>query len=426
MAKLWKKSATKLHPAIEKYTVGTDYLFDREILPFDIVASRSHAKGLRMIGILTPLELKRILSALNSLERDFKAGKVIVRPQDEDCHTVIENYLIEKIGETGKKIHTGRSRNDQVAVAVRLYMKSRLAQIAQMARKLASQFIDAADTYSTLPMPGYSHTQQAMLTTVGHYFAAHAESFLDDADFADSVFVHIDANPLGTAAGFGTSIAIDRNYTTKELGFARPQINSLYVQNSRGKYESAYMEALAQVMLTLGKFANDMLLFTSREFDYFAIDDSLVTGSSIMPHKRNFDAMEILRGQVSVVVANQLMVKNISKNLLSGYNRDGQLTKKPLVESTHIVTDSIEIVGIVLKGLSPKSDHMKARIRSGVFTADIANELVKKGMPFRDAYKKAATMKIGEINLAKNIASKKTLGAPGNPGLDILRRRLEK
>ena len=427
MAKLWKKTDTKIAPAVEKYTAGTDYVFDVEILPFDIQASRAHAKGLQKIGILNANELKQIGEGLDALEKDFKAGKIEIRPEDEDCHTVIENYLVEKIGEAGKKIHTGRSRNDQVAVAMRLYMKTHLTSLEKDARTLAGQFIGVAEKHQDVPMPGYSHTQQAMLTTVGHYFAAYAESLLDDADLVAAVLTHIDKNPLGTGAGFGTSIPVDREFTTKELGFAGVQMNSLYVQNSRGKFESAYMEALAQLMLSLGKFANDTLLFTSQEFDYFSVDESLTTGSSIMPHKKNLDPMEILRGQVSVVVGNQLIVKDIAKNLMSGYNRDGQLIKKPLIESTHVVEDSLEVAGLVLAGLTPKPENIRAKIHKGIFTADIANEMVtKERMAFRDAYKKAANMDAGDVDLKKNIASKKSLGAPGNPGLNLLKRRLSR
>ncbi len=426
MAKLWKKSDAKMHPAVEKYTAGTDYIFDMEVLPFDIAASRAHAKGLQKIGILTSDELKKILGAFGALEKDFKAGKIAITPADEDCHTVVENYLVAKTGDAGKKIHTGRSRNDQIAVAMRLYMKEHLDTLGQGCQKLARQFLEVADTYKVMPMPGYTHTQQAMLTTVGHYFAAHVESLLDDADFLAAVRMHIDKNPLGSAAGFGTSIPLDREFTRKELGFASMQVNSLYVQNSRGKFESAYLEALAQVMLTLGRFANDMLLFTSQEFDYFSIDDSFVTGSSIMPHKKNLDPFELMRGNVSVVSANQLMVKDISKNLLSGYNRDGQLIKKPLIESTHIVEDSLAIAALALHAIAPKPESIRAKIAKGMFTADIANELVmQKSVPFRDAYKRAASTRISDVDLAKNIASKKSLGAPGNLGLDILRKRLK-
>ncbi len=416
-----------MNPAVETYTAGTDYLFDKEILLFDIEASMAHANGLEKIGVLTSVELGQIVGALESLKSEFKAGSIEITPADEDCHTVIENYLVEKIGEAGKKIHTGRSRNDQVLTATRLYMKHHLTQLTQQCVGLASDFVDVAEKYKEVPMPGYSHTQQAMLSSVGHYMLAHAEALLDDSDFLASVLKHIDKSPLGSAAGFGVSIPLDREFTAKELGFGGVQVNSLYCQNSRGKFESTYMEALAQIMLTLGKFATDMLLFTSQEFDYFSIDPSLTTGSSIMPHKHNLDVMEILRGNVSVVIANQLMIKGIAKNLLSGYNRDGQLIKKPLIESTHIVADSLEVASLVLKGLTPKPESIKAKINPGIFTADIANQMVvDQGMPFRDAYKAAADMRPEDVDLQKNIASKVSLGGPGNLNIDGYRARIAK
>lgn len=426
MSKLWKKSDTTIHPAVEKYTAGTDYLFDQEVLPFDIVGTRAHVKGLESAGVLSAGELQQTLAALDALEKDFTAGSVHISPEDEDCHTVLENYLVAKIGEVGKKVHTGRSRNDQVLTATRLYMKHHLGALKKQCVELATSFVDYADKQKDVPMPGYSHTQQGMLSSVGHYMLAHAEALLDDADFIDIVSNHMDKSPLGSAAGFGVSIPLKREMVAKELGFAKLQVNSLYAQNSRGKFESAYMEALAQVMLTLGKFANDMLLFTSQEFDYFSVDASLTTGSSIMPHKHNLDAMEILRGNVSVVIANQLMIKDIAKNLLSGYNRDGQLMKKPLIESTHIVQDSIEIAGLVLQGLSPKPDSIRAKINPGIFTADIANDMVQQqGVAFRDAYKAAADMRPEDVDLQKNLASKVSLGGPGNLYIEGYRNRIE-
>ncbi|MCR4280825.1 MAG: lyase family protein, partial [Candidatus Kaiserbacteria bacterium] len=269
MSKLWKKTEEKSNPVVEKYTAGTDSVFDMELMPFDIEASLAHAKGLEKIGILSAGELKEIQGGLDALTKDWKAGKIKITPEDEDCHTVIENYLTEKIGDTGRKLHTGRSRNDQVVTAVRLYMKNHLARIESSSVALADAFLKMAEKYEKVPMPGYSHTQQAMLSSLGHYFSAFTESLLDDADFISAVLKHMNKNPLGSAAGFGTSIPVDREFTAKELGFASVQVNSLYCQNSRGKFESIFMEALAQVMLTLGKFAGDMLIFTSQEFDYF-------------------------------------------------------------------------------------------------------------------------------------------------------------
>ncbi len=428
MTKLWKKSKQELNPVIEKYTAGQDYIFDAILMPFDIQASRAHAKGLHKIGVLTRQELKKILKTLELIEKEFHAGKIKITPADEDCHTIIENYLVQKLGDVGKKIHTGRSRNDQVLVALRLYMKHNLMMISQKCVTLAAAFLDFAKKYKDIPMPGYSHTQQAMLSSAGHYMLSFVESLLDDADYLMLVAKHLDKNPLGSAAGFGVSIPLDRVFTTKELGFVDIQVNALYCQNSRGKFESLFLEALVQVMSTLGRFAHDLLLFTSQEFDFFVVHESLVTGSSIMPHKHNLDVMEILRGNVGVVSANQLAVKGINKNLLSGYNRDLQLTKKPLMESVKIILGSLEVVKIVLKGLAPKSENIRIKIHKDIFAADIANKLVlEKDIPFRDAYKAAMGMLRDYIpNLEENIASKKSLGAPGNLSIGYYRARVQK
>lgn len=428
MGKIWDKSKKEtLHPAVEKYTVGTDTVFDMEFLPFEIAADRAHAKTLQKAGILTAEELQKISGGLDALEKDFAGGKIGIKTSDEDCYTVIENYLTEKLGDIGKKIHTGRSRNEVVTM-VRLYMKQNLSWLKNKTLALANSYAEYAEKYKDVPMPGYSHAQQAMLSSVGHYFSAFAESLLDDAEYISSTAKYLDKSPLGSAAGFGVSIPLDREFAAKELGLSKIQVNSLYCQNSRGKFESAYMECLAQIMLTLGRFANDMLLFTSKEFDFFSADNSIVTGSSIMPQKRNLDVLEIMRGNASVVIANQLLIKDLTKNLISGYNRDGQLIKKPLVESTKIVFDSVEVTGIVLSGLAPKPDSMKEKITSGIFTADIANDLVlKKGIPFRDAYKEAALQTAKEIpDLSKNLASKVSLGAPGNLRLQKLKEKIRK
>jgi argininosuccinate lyase len=427
MAKLWKKNDSKSDPVIERYTAGTDYIFDMRLMPYDITASRAHAKELTRIGILSKNELADISDAFDSLAQDWAHGKIVITPEDEDCHTVIENYLVEKIGVAGKKIHTGRSRNDQVLTAVRLYLKAYLQKIYSSTQDLAESFLKRAEKYQDIPMPGYSHTQQAMLTTVGHYYANFVESLLDDADFVAAAIKHLDKSPLGTAAGFGSSIPLDRERTAKDMGFGSIQINSLYAQNSRGKFESIAMEALAQVMLTLSRFATDMLFFISQEASFFTAGEAIVTGSSIMPQKRNLDPLELVRGNTSIVIANQLAIKDISKSLISGYNRDLQLIKKPLMESIDIVASSVDVIGIVLENLTPNTEIIAAKIHPGIFMADIANDMVRNdGIPFRDAYKRIKDMPVDAIDLAGNIASKKTLGAPGNLALDQYRKRIAK
>lgn len=417
MNKLWKKNgAIGLHPLVEKYTVGSDYLLDMELLPFDIEASKAHAKGLEKIEVILPEELEKMLGVLEILKKKFLAGKVEIKVEDEDCHTVIENYLIEELGDVGKKIHTGRSRNDQVLVAMRLWMKDKLLTVSDLAKKLEKKCWQLAKKHQFVPMPGYTHTQQAMLTSVGHYLANFAEALADDRQFLEAVLNQIDQNPLGSAAGFGVSFPLDRELTTKELGFGKVQNNSLYCQNSRGKFESLYLEGMVQVMMTLGKMAGDFLLWTSREFDFFAVAEELVTGSSIMPQKKNLDLLEIMRGNVAVVMANQMMVKDISKNLLSGYNRDFQLIKKPLFESVEIVLSSLEVMMIFLDGIEPKEETLKAAIKKDIFAADLANALVKnEGVSFRDAYGMAMDKLLGmEFDFEENLKTKISPGAAFN------------
>ena len=419
MSKLWKKSATKLHPLIEKYTVGEDYLLDAVLMPYDIQASAAHAKGLEKIGIFNKDELAKVLSRLKQLDKDFKGGKVKISIEDEDCHTVIENYLTKKYKTLGQKIHTGRSRNDQVLTAMRLYMKDQLGSLENKGKKLAIELLEFAKKHQKVAMPGYSHTQQAMLSSVGHYFCAYTESLIDDLSFLGHAYTHIDKNPLGSAAGFGVPLLLPRELTTKAMGFKEVQINSLYCQNSRGKFESIYMEALSQIMLTLSRFANDLILFTSQEFNFFKIKDNLVTGSSIMPQKRNLDGLEILRANASVIISNHLLIQNICKSLISGYHRDLQLMKKALIESTDIVKDSIEIAMLYVNGITPNETIIAEKISKEIFAADIATEMAKKEkIPFRSAYQQAMKeVKKYKVDLQANLSSKKSLGAPGN--LDI-------
>lgn len=428
MSKLWKKTATKLNPLIEKYTVGEDYLLDTQLMPYDIQATKAHIKGLEKIGILNKGELKKLTARLNKLEKEFKAGKVKIRIQDEDCHTVIENYVTKKYKRLGQKVHTGRSRNDQVLVALRLFQLDNLREVKKEAKKLAKSLLDFANEHKNIPMPGYTHTQQAMLSSVGHYFLSYTESLIDDIEFLSTVEKQLNKNPLGSAAGFGVPLLLDREFTKRELKFKLVQVNSLYCQSSRGKFESLYLEALSQIMLTLNKFASDIILFTSQEFNYFKVKSSLTTGSSIMPQKKNHDALEILRGQTTVVINNQKLIKDLTKNLISGYHRDLQLIKKPLFKSTDITKDSLAIVSLYLKGIKPQEKAITEKITKDIFMADLATEMAKdKKIPFRTAYKKAfKEIKKYSPDLAENIKSKISLGAPGNLDIHHYLNRLKK
>lgn len=427
MSKLWAKSGSKLHPLVEKYTVGDDYLLDQILMPYDIQATKAHIKGLQKIGILKKDELNKLLSQLTRLDKEFKKGKVKIRIQDEDCHTVIENFVTKKYKKLGGKIHTGRSRNDQVLTALRLYMKDQLSNIRKEAKKLARAFLNESEKYLKVPLPGYTHTQQAMLSSIGHYYLSFTEALIDDIEFLDSAHTHINKNPLGSAAGYGVSLLLDREFTRKELGFRKVQINSLYCQSSRGKFESIYLEAICQIMMTLSKFASDLIFFTARELDFFKVKNNLVTGSSIMPQKRNLDAMEILRAKTQVVINNHNLIQNLTKGLISGYHRDLQLMKKPLFESTAIALESLEIAELYLKNITPNESKIAKTITRDIYTADLATELAaKKKVPFRTAYTKALkAIKKYRPNPEDNIKSKISLGGPGNLDLHHYKNKLK-
>ncbi|MBL4694122.1 hypothetical protein JKY72_02030 [Candidatus Gracilibacteria bacterium] len=258
-----------------------------------------------------------------------------------------------------------------------------------------------------------------MLSSLGHYFASFTESLVDDGEMQKAALKLIDQNPLGSAAGFGVSFPLDREMTTKELGFAKVQNNSLYCQTSRGKFEAFVIESLVQTMLTLGRFAQDMIIFTTQEFDYFSVEDSMTTGSSIMPQKKNLDYMEVLRGEVSRVISFHSLVCDLTKNQISGYNKDLKFVKQPVMDSFDSVMGSLTVVKKMLAAIEPKVEVIESKISKGMFAADIANDLVKnEGMPFRDAYKVAMErLEDAEIDFAENIASKVSPGAPGNLGL---------
>lgn len=428
MKKLWQKNDYQLNKEIESYTVGADYILDNQLLLYDIQASIAHVYGLEKIEILTKKETRVIVKTLKQINNDWMMGKIKIKVANEDCHTVIENILTKKLGDLGKKIHTGRSRNDQVLVALRLYMKNNLKEINDLTIKLAKTLLSKAYQFTSVPFPGYSHTQQAMISSVAHYYASFLESLCDDTKFLLKVREQLDKNPLGSAAGFGVNLPIDRNLTTKILKFKQTQNNSLYCQNSKGKFESIFLEAIAQVMMTVGKMADDMIIFTAQEFSFFKIDNSITTGSSIMPQKKNLDVLEIIRGNISVIFANQLLVKELNKNTFSGYNRDTQLMKKPLFESVEIVKNTLKVMNIFLKNIQPDQDQIVKKIKNNILMADMALELVQKNkIPFRKAYIQATKITtLKNIDYSKEISKKISAGSAGNLKLEMYKKIIDK
>ena len=429
MTKIWQKSNLKSNPVIEKYNTGDDYLMDMEIFPFDIIASSAHAEMLGKIGVLSSDEVKSITKELDIILNNFNDGKIKIKIEDEDCHTVIENLLIKKLGDMGKKIHTGRSRNDQVLTAVRLYTVNKLKIIANLNKELINLLISFAEKNKNSPLPGYTHTQQAMLSSFAHWSLSFVEGLINDQEILNKAIEINNQNPLGTAAGFGVSFPLDREHTRKKLNFDKNIVNSLFAQASRGKFESLTLESLSQVMLTLSRFATDMLFFTARETGFVKVVDSLTTGSSIMPQKKNLDSMELMRGNASIIFSNQLAIKNIPKGVMSGYNRDLQLIKKPLIESLNITEDSLKVAYEFIKGMTIDEQAVKQAIKKDIFAADMANEMVEmEGVSFRDAYVKVGQEldRVKDFDLEKNIKSKKSLGSPGNLDINYYKKILKK
>src|SRR3989339_214998 len=420
MTKIWQSKSTKLHPLVEKYTVGNDYELDKRLLPYDVQASKAHAQALAKLKIISKTELAKLTRGLNEILKLHQAGKFVIKLADEDCHTAIENYLIKKLGPLGKKIHTGRSRNDQVLVATRLYTRKKLKQISQELVKLEKVFLNMANKYQNLPLPGYTHTRRAMPSSVGHWSAAYLEELIDDHKLLESAYNLNDQNPLGAAAGYGVNFRLDRKMTSRLLKFKRTQINSLYAVNSRGKTESYILAVSTQIMMTLGRLANEMIWFTTPEFNFFHLPWEFTTGSSIMPQKRNPDVFEILRRNVSVIVALQTQIKDISKNLISGYNRDTQLTKEPLIKGLGITRRSLEIAALIMPKIKPNAKVLIKSLTTEMFANHEANKLVKKGMPFREAYQqvKENLDKLTVPDPVKAIKEVVSLGGPGNLGLE--------
>ncbi|MBN8549751.1 MAG: argininosuccinate lyase [Deltaproteobacteria bacterium] len=429
MAKLWEKSQGKradLQAAVNRYIVN-DLAADNILLPFDVEASIAHAQMLSEVGLLDTESAQKIITQLRRIPELHAQGKFVIRQENEDVHTEIENFLVQELGDIGKRVHAGRSRNDQVLVAMRLYVRHELQQTKKLLLATADAALQFASQFEFVPMPGFSHMQHAMPSSVGQWAGAVVESLLDDCRVLDSAIALINQNPLGSAAGFGTALPIQRERTTELLRFDRVQVNSLYCQNSRGKFDAFTIAAMLQVMLTLGKFANDLVVFTSKEFSFFKIHPELTTGSSIMPQKRNLDIMEVLRANVSMVQALQLQAQSAGMNLISGYNKDLQNGKEAVMKTFSITQESLRISALVLQNLEPDEQGLaRAFEDKEIFATDFVNELVLKGAAFRDAYKQVGSNlgALSKVDPVQNIKSKTHLGATGNLALDGYRKSI--
>jgi argininosuccinate lyase len=427
MSQLWNKGYN-VNDEIIKFTVGNDYELDQKMVKQDALGSAAHALMLKKIGILNKTETDKLLKELKNIVDLDKKGKFKVKQEQEDVHTAIENHLVEKLGSLGKKIHTARSRNDQVVVNTRLYNKEKLQDIYNYTLSLAEVIYKFAKKYEKVPLPGYTHMQRAMPSSVDMWAGSFLEAILDDLKVLKMAYEINDQCPLGSAAGFGVNLNIDREYTSKLLGFKKLQNNSMYVSYGRGKIDAHVLYALYSVMNTMAKMANDILMFSMSEFQFIKLPDQFCTGSSIMPQKKNGDVFELTRGKCKVMLGYLIQEIEIFTPLLSGYNRDTQLTKEPLVKGLELAENTIKIMSLTVNGLEVNKENCVKALSPDIFATDYALDLVKKGMPFRDAYRDVAKhiKELKAIDPNKNILEKNHVGATGNLRLSLSKKELEK
>jgi argininosuccinate lyase len=385
--KLWDKGFS-IDKQIENFTVGNDREIDMHIAKYDVQASLAHAIMLESINIISADELKDLKRGLQELANDIENGTFIIEPSFEDVHSKIEWELTNKLGEVGKKIHTARSRNDQVLVALHLYYKENLANINGKVKTLFDTLIKLADTHKDSLLPGYTHLQVAMPSSFGLWFSAYAELLIDDVYLLNAVSKVVDQNPLGSAAGYGSSFPIDRELTTKELDFASMKYNVVAAQLSRGKSERSIASALGGLCNTMSRFAMDVCLYMSQNFNFISFPDELTTGSSIMPHKKNPDVFELIRGKCNKIQALHTEMVLITNNLPTGYHRDYQLLKENIINAFEDVKDILDILNYSIQQVIVKDIDLNDEKYQYLFTVDSINNLVIEGMPFREAYKK--------------------------------------
>lgn len=426
MSLIWDKGGSQVDARIQAFSAGQDVILDQKLIKFDIQASKAHALGLSHTGILTQEEAITLVGQLDALQAELDNGQFILDDRFEDGHSAIEFYLTEKCGDLGKKIHTGRSRNDQVLVATRLYLKAALEELADHLREVAKTTLERAVATMMTPMPGYTHLQRAVPSSLGMWFAAFSEAFLDDLDLALLTINWIDKNPLGTAAGYGVNLNLDRDFTTEALEFSAMQVSPIYAQNSRGKFEIQVLDVFCQVLLDVRRLAWDLSIFTTSEFAFARLPDSYTTGSSIMPNKRNPDVVELLRAAFAPVEAARTEIVHVL-GLPSGYHRDLQNTKPPMIRGVEQGLTVASLLADLLSQVEFDEDRMRECISPEMYATDYAVELAAAGVPFREAYIRAAKQidELGPRDPKESLNARISPGGAANPQLQLLEQRLK-
>ncbi len=385
--KLWSKHNTSTHTLVEKFTVGRDREFDLLLAEHDVLGSLAHTQMLEKVGLLTAAECLEIHRELNQILVDIRAGDFQIEAEVEDVHSQIELLLTRRIGESGKKIHAGRSRNDQVAVDIKLYLRAELQEVKALTIKLFDLLLRLSEQHRETLLPGYTHLQIAMPSSFGLWFGAYAESLVDDMETLVAAYRVVNKNPLGSGARYGSSFPLDRRLTTELLGFDTLHFNAVYAQMSRGKTERIVAQALSNIAATLGRFSMDVCLYLSQNFDFIGFPPELTTGSSIMPHKKNPDIFELTRARCNRLQALPNELALLFTNLPSGYHRDLQLTKEILFPGIESLKGCLEMLTHALPYIEVRKDILQDEKYRYLFTVEAVNELVNKGLSFREAYR---------------------------------------
>ena len=421
--KLWQKGAAA-HQKVDHFTVGKDREYDLQLAAYDCEASMAHANMLAKIGLLSSQEAEQLNQVLKELQAEAKNGTFTIEEEHEDMHSKIEHVLTERLGDLGKKIHTARSRNDQVLVAMHLYLKDELKIIKSQVVDLFDLLLALAEKHKAELIPGYTHLQVAMPSSIGLWLSAYAESLIDDLHFWQSAYRIADQNPLGSAAGYGSAFPIDRVFTTQALGFEQLKVNAVAAQMSRGKLEKSTAMAFASIGSTLAKLSMDICLYMGQDFNFISFPDELTTGSSIMPHKKNPDLFELVRGKCNALQALPNQLALLTTNLPSGYHRELQLAKGPIIEAVQEIKACLDILLFSLPNLQVNKDITEQKKYDYLFSVDTLNAEVRAGKPFRDAYRDLGNaIEAGEYTPNRNLQHTH-LGSIGNLGLENIRAKM--
>ena len=418
MAKLWQKENQVTDAIIEQFTIGNDPVYDLQLARYDVMGSLAHITMLEHVGLLPADELAPLCVELKNILDTIEEGTFVIEEGMEDVHSQIEYLLTKKLGDLGKKIHAGRSRNDQVLVDLKLFMRAEIMEIADAVEDLFDLLLTKSEAHKNDLLPGYTHLQIAMPSSFGLWFGAYAECLVEDAELLEAAFRLANKNPLGSGAGYGSSFPLDRKLTTVLLGFEAPHVNVVNAQMSRGKTEFYVLNAISQIATTLSRLAMDVCLYNSQNFGFIELPSSLTTGSSIMPHKKNPDVAELLRGKSNKLKAVPNQMQLLMSNLPSGYHREFQLTKELLMPAIDEIKDCLEITQYMVTHMKVKADLLTDVKYDLLFSVEEVNKLVVAGIPFREAYVQVGKMiEAGEFNGSSREINHTHLGSIGNLGL---------